>query len=79
MSTSAPALATPFDTTSHGTTLGDTRTEVKASVGPRVAAHLPFAKSGSTDHTAAVEETRKAYIQASSSRNARYALARILH
>ena len=63
------------DTTSHCTTLRDTRTEeVKASVGPRVAAHLPFAKSGSTDHTAAVEETRKAYIQASSSRNARYAL-----
>ena len=34
------------DTTSHGTTLRDTRTEeVKASVGPRVAAHLPFASS----------------------------------
>jgi len=46
MSTSAPALATLSDTTSHGTTLRDTRTEeVKASVGPRVAAHLPFASS----------------------------------
>ena len=37
-------LSGAFDTTSHGASARATRAAVKASLGPQVAAHLPFAK-----------------------------------